>query len=46
MPPFRPRLSDGDWRNLRKAVQRLADSRTVKGPPARSDPFGVSGLSP
>jgi hypothetical protein len=24
----------------------VADSRTAKGPPARSDPFGVSGLSP
>ena len=29
--PFRPRLGDGDWRNLRKARQRLAESRTVNG---------------
>jgi hypothetical protein len=45
VPPFRPRLGDGDWRNLRKARQRLAESRTVKGPPTRSDPFGVARLS-
>ena len=44
MPAFPPRWASA-MAGLRAAVQRLADSRTVKGPPA-DDPFGVSQLSP
>lgn len=42
----RPRTLTGPLMRDGICPQRLADSRTVKGPPTRSDPFGVSRLSP
>jgi hypothetical protein len=27
VPPFRPPLDDANWRNIRKAIERLADDR-------------------